>query len=341
MDTSDIFVSVILPLRNNGAEIDDAVVALCDVLSRSFKDYELIIVDDGSTDGTSEAIAALQTKFPNIQSYTLGQRHGEDIATVVGLDHCIGDFVVLTDLSRGAAEATPALVLRSADGFDVVYGVPATPTRSGLYGFFAAAFYRWLYRMTGLYVPPEATHLRCYSRTAVNYFLSLSNRHKLLRVFGAFGGLTSTTLGVSVTRRRDGLLAGCRRAVGLLLIASPQPMRIITSLALLGSLLNLLYAGYVVIIALVKNQVAEGWVSLSLQSAGMFFLVCLILALISESTFSLLRISIGQPLYRVAREATSSVLARRRELNVVQTDDSREWERLGAARGKKSDHFSL
>jgi hypothetical protein len=73
----------------------------------------------------------------------------------------------------------------------------------------------------------------------------------------------------------------------------------------------------------------------------MFFLVCLILALISESTFSLLRISIGQPLYRVAREATSSVLARRRELNVVQTDDSREWERLGAARGKKSDHFSL
>ena len=82
MDTSDIFVSVILPLRNNGAEIDDAVVALCDVLSRSFKDYELIIVDDGSTDGTSEAIAALQTKFPNIQSYTLGQRHGEDIATI-------------------------------------------------------------------------------------------------------------------------------------------------------------------------------------------------------------------------------------------------------------------
>src|SRR5260221_4020259 len=153
MDTSDIFVSVILPLRNNGAEIDDAVVALCDVLSRSFKDYELIIVDDGSTDGTSEAIAALQTKFPNIQSYTLGQRHGEDIATVVGLDHCIGDFVVLTDLSRGAAEATPALVLRSAEGFDVVYGVPATPTRRGPYCLFSAAVYRLLY--------PLVAHFLC------------------------------------------------------------------------------------------------------------------------------------------------------------------------------------
>src|SRR6266478_4265432 len=98
MSASSIFVSLILPARNCAGEVTGAVTAISEVMSRSFQDYEIILIDDGSTDGTGEAIAVLQSKFKNIQSYTLSQRHGEDIATVVGLDHCIGDFVIVGDL---------------------------------------------------------------------------------------------------------------------------------------------------------------------------------------------------------------------------------------------------
>jgi hypothetical protein len=77
---------------------------------------------------------------------------------------------------------------------------------------------------------------------------------------------------------------------------------------LLGALLNLAYAGYVVVIYLSRNAVAEGWTTLSLQISGMFFLVCLILAVMSEYVGAILGEVRSRPLYFIADESNSSVL---------------------------------
>ncbi|MGB5718902.1 MAG: hypothetical protein WBN81_17640, partial [Gammaproteobacteria bacterium] len=118
------------------------------------------------------------------------------------------------------------------------------------------------------------------------------------------------------------VLMGIRRAMGILLLASPHPMRFVTLMALMGGFLNLLYAIYIVIIAIVKEDVAEGWTSLSLQNAGMFFLICLILAMLAEYLFSLLGNAIGYPIYQITSESTSSVIERRTDLSVLNSKGS-------------------
>ena len=77
---------------------------------------------------------------------------------------------------------------------------------------------------------------------------------------------------------------------------------------MLGAFLNLLYACYVVIIFLLKPTVAAGWTTLSLQLSGMFFLVCLILAVLSEYVGTILGEVRSRPLYFIAQEVNSSVL---------------------------------
>jgi hypothetical protein len=212
-------------------------------------------------------------------------------------------------------------VFKAESGYDVVYGVREKKNVRGIYPRLSALFYRVLRRITGLQVPEDATDFRCFSRAAVNYFTQLNNRHRLIRVFAAMERFSYAEVPVMELESSGSypirVLTGMRRAIGILLLASPHPMRFVTVMALLGSFINLLYAGYIVVVAIVKQDVAEGWTSLSLQNAGMFFLICLILAMLAEYLFSLLGNAIGYPIYQITSEATSSVVERRNDLSVL------------------------
>jgi len=100
--------------------------------------------------------------------------------------------------------------------------------------------------------------------------------------------------------------------------ASSAPIRAAWILGLVGSGLNLLYAVGVVIIALAKGSVVEGWVSLSLQASGMFFLVFLILAIIAEYIFRLSEAAHDRPIYRISAESTSAAESLRERLNLAE-----------------------
>jgi glycosyltransferase involved in cell wall biosynthesis len=300
-------------------------VELSKTMADLFTDYEIIVINDGSQDSTLELIQTMQKKVRNIQLYNLSTYHGKEIATVAGLDNAIGDYVVTIDPALYSVENIAELVFAAANGADIVYGIRGQRDIHGIYPRMSILFYKLLKKVTGLYVPEDATDYRCYSRAAVNYFTKLNNRHRLLRVFPAFQGFRFDRIVVVLkdsveTKYSARILTGIRRALGIFLLASPHPMRFITIMALLGSFLNLLYAGYVVIISIIKKDVAEGWVSLSLQSAGMFFLICLILAMLAEYLFSLLGNAIGYPIYQISSESTSSVIERRNDLSVLDSE---------------------
>ncbi len=93
-------------------------------------------------------------------------------------------------------------------------------------------------------------------------------------------------------------------------------MRIVTSLSLFGAFANILYSFYVVTIALFKENVEPGWISLSLQQSGMFFLISLVLLVLGEYLLNMASLSNEGPLYHVGQEFTSAKLSRRERLNV-------------------------
>jgi hypothetical protein len=93
-------------------------------------------------------------------------------------------------------------------------------------------------------------------------------------------------------------------------------MRLVTSLSLFGALANLAYSFYVVAVGFLKTDVAPGWISLSLQQSGMFFLISLVLIVLGEYILHMASLSNEGPLYHVGQEFTSACMTRHEKLNI-------------------------
>ena len=107
------------------------------------------------------------------------------------------------------------------------------------------------------------------------------------------------------------------RGIRLLVATTRGPMRLVTLLCLFGAVANLLYCGYVIAVFLFKPDVAPGWVTLSLQQSGMFFLISLVLLVLGEYILQMASFGSEGPPYTIAQEFTSAELSSdRARLNI-------------------------
>lgn len=313
----DVLISVVVVVQNSTRYIEQAIENLSAQLSAHYKDYEIVVVDDGSRDRTAETIESLQKRIPNIQLYVLPRSYGEAIATIVGLDNAIGDCVAIMDAETDSPETVIQMVELAQAGVDVVYGVDEK--RALIEDKLAKIFYGTFARITKSDIPQQASRFRLFSRAVVNYITAVNDRHHLLRVLPAISGFKHTVIPYTSkpSSKQRSLFKRMGEGVSVLFNSSVKPLRFATYAALSAGFLNLIYAVYVVIIALIKPDVAEGWVSLSLQSSGMFFLISLVLTIISEYLYGIMERTQNRPLYHIARESSSVVFTRKQELNVV------------------------
>ena len=156
----------------------------------------------------------------------------------------------------------------------------------------------------------------------VNAFLDNRDRYNLFMVIAAFAGFPYTTLRYTRTSRsgepeRADYVDAVGRALSTLLLSSKRPLRFMTFGSLVGATISVLYGAYVLIAHLVKDDLAEGWASLSLQISGLFFLQFLILAIMSEYLIRLFVHSQNRLPYLIVKESSSMVLSRKVELNVA------------------------
>src|ERR1700709_290880 len=105
----DTFISVIVPLRNAAPYIENVVLEIERVLRGSFRHYELVLVDDASSDETVKIIQRLQKNVENVQLYCLNRLSGLNVALVAGLDNSIGDFVITLDAASDPLDLIPVL----------------------------------------------------------------------------------------------------------------------------------------------------------------------------------------------------------------------------------------
>jgi glycosyltransferase involved in cell wall biosynthesis len=332
MTRQDIFVSVIVPIDNAASYIADYVKTLAHLLETHFKDYEIILVDNACIDETPAILATLQHTIQNILYFRLSRSGDMDIAITVGLDNCIGDFIITLNPLYDPPHLIPEMVTLGQQGYEIVYGVYTTDSQTQQ-GF----WFHWLYKkfhaifqnMTGSTLPENFSTYRLMSRQVLNYVLQHEDRHRLLKVIPALGGFKHITLNyVSLdyygAPRKTPILTALLKGLDVIFSSSIKPLRLVTFTAFTMGMLNLLYALYIVFIAIFKDDVAEGWITLSLQSSGMFFLLSLILTILSEYIFRMMESMYKRPLYQVTEERFSNVLTQRQRLNVVSSekDDS-------------------
>jgi glycosyltransferase involved in cell wall biosynthesis len=319
-----IFLSILIVVRNQADRIVGIAQRITDSIAPLVSDYEVVIIDNASNDGSLSTLKNLtgETGLPNLQVYALTKEVDVDTASCVGLENALGDFVVILDPFGDDMTFLPEMLEAAVGGADVVF---ATNRQNAIDGFaYRAAyvvfnrFYRWL---SGIDLTSQAPHYRILSKKVVNFILRHPQPAITYRYLPATGGFTRVNLSYDARPRfsqAKRLSESFDRGMRFLVSTTQAPMRIVTTLSLFGAVANLLYAVYVFLVAVLKSDVEPGWISLSLQQSGMFFLISLVLLVLGEYILNMARLSSEGPTYHIAQEFTSARISRRERLNVEQ-----------------------
>jgi glycosyltransferase involved in cell wall biosynthesis len=312
MPSSDVFVSVVAPLRDDAEVLEAFVPELLGVLEAAYANFEVVLVDDGSRDRTRTVVERLLAAHKCLRYVRLSRRFGEEVAISAGLDSVIGDFTVVMRPAVDPPAAIPAMVARARAGHGVVFGVSRTRPPEPWWARAGSALFWWFARrVLDVEVPASSTTFQVLSRQAVNALTRFKDKRRSLRLLSTLVGESEEVEYEPLARRAPrvrGFGESVQLAIDIAVSSSTRPLRIVSALGLVASTLNLLYAVYVVAIYLFKPHVQEGWTTTSLQLSGMFFLLFAIVTVLSEYIGRVLEESRDRPLYHVAEERNSNVL---------------------------------
>jgi dolichol-phosphate mannosyltransferase len=177
-------LSVVVPCYNEELVLDalhGRLAAACDDLGIS---YEIVLVNDGSADGTWAGMQRLAARDPHLVCVNLSRNHGHQLALTAGLSVCRGDTVLVIDADlQDPPEALPEmLALMARESADVVYGQRASrPGETRFKKLTAHAFYRLLGWLADAPIPADTGDFRLMSRRVVDQFLALPERHRYVR----------------------------------------------------------------------------------------------------------------------------------------------------------------
>jgi glycosyltransferase involved in cell wall biosynthesis len=323
---TEVLVSVVAPVSNGAAYLESFVRQAAASLAASFRHYEIIIVDDGSVDGSTAVAESLLSELDHLRLVRLSRRFGPEAAISAGLELAIGDWTVVLDPATDPPEIIPELVERARSSADMLYGIRDKPRDEAWHvRMCAKLFYWYASRVIHLEIPKNASHLRVLSRKALNALLQLHRRELYLRVLPLYIGFRSepfvyTPVERPGSRERRSFGELVNTAVALTIDNSAHPLRLVSVLALTASVMNIVYAAYVVIIYVLKPDVVEGWVTTSLQSALQFFLLSLALSALCEYTGRIFNRVGGQPSFYIMDEQSSAVELREDRRNVIQDE---------------------
>ncbi|MCH9806536.1 MAG: glycosyltransferase family 2 protein [Alphaproteobacteria bacterium] len=305
-----VSISVVIPVFNEQEGIDPLYERLQPVLSGLGCDYEVVFVDDGSSDGTMARLRSLNETDQRVKAVSLSRNFGKEIAVAAGLKYANGDAVVLMDGDlQHPPEAIPAFVDRWRKGFDVVYGErmdrnDETPMRR----IFSQGFYVLFDLLSGTQLHRNAGDFRLFSRRAVDALNRLGERARFNKGLFAWIGFKSTGLPFEVEDRVDG--GGSRWSLRRLLhfaidgIASFStiPLRIWSYVGLAVSLFAFGYAAIFLIKTLILGSGVAGFPTLIISIMMFSGIQLMSLGILGEYLGRIYAEVKARPLFLVADE---------------------------------------
>src|ERR1700736_3344811 len=192
MATSDCFVSVVAPLRNDSAIVADFVAEVMEVLRDNYSNYELVLVDDGSEDDTVIKVTSLLGRYECIRLIRLSRRFGTEIAIASGVDSVIGDFVVVMLPDSDPPRLMPEMVRQARNGQGIVFGVRKGRAGEPLLMRIATDLFYWSAgKLFHLRIPKNSTKFLVLSRQAVNAVIQIKDKYRYIRLLGSYVGYTN------------------------------------------------------------------------------------------------------------------------------------------------------
>lgn len=206
MTDETIRYSVAAPVYNEIEIVEEFYKRIREVMEGLHEPWELILVDDGSSDGSTEKILELSRQDPRVVPVIFARNFGHQIAITAGIDHARGQAVIVMDADlQDPPEVLPNLIQQWKEGYEVVYAVRAE--REGETWFkkvTASLFYRLIYRITDVKIPLDTGDFRLLDRQAVNTLNRMRERHRFPRGMAAWIGFRQ----IGVPYKRAARFAG-------------------------------------------------------------------------------------------------------------------------------------
>jgi glycosyltransferase involved in cell wall biosynthesis len=244
-------ISVVVPCHNELETLPELHRRLGETLDSRDLDWELVVVDDGSTDGTRDLLRGLAARDPRVRAVLLSRNFGLARAHVAGLRHSSGTWTVVMDADlQDEPEVIPQMLELAEEGHDVVYAVRSTRGEGRMMRFATAAFYRIMSRIAEVPHPSQAGSFSMLSRRAVEGIVAMPERNVFFPGLRAFLGYDQVPLRVHRPARAEGqphVSFRSKLAYGLtaLFAFSNAPLRLATWMGILtatgGMLLALIY----------------------------------------------------------------------------------------------------
>ena len=269
-------ISVVVPVYGEQAGIGALCRRLVPVLEALTRHFEVVFVNDGSADGTLEAIRLENAADPRVTAISFSRNFGKEIAIAAGLDHARGDAVVIMDADlQHPPETIAAFVERWREGYVMVYGQRADRSgESTVKRGFTHVFYRLFARFGETALPEGAGDFRLIDRRGVDVLRSLGERARFSKGLYAWIGFRQIGVPFVVEERQFGTTKWSFRrlfrfAFDGLTSFSTVPLRVWTYLGLLISLLAIASAVFFVVRTLLYGTDVPGYPSLMVSV--MFF----------------------------------------------------------------------
>lgn len=300
-------ISVAIPVFNEGQNLGPLVARLTPVLETAARSFEIVFVDDGSSDATLATLRALNAADPRIKAISFSRNFGKEIAIAAGLDHARGAAVVLMDADlQHPPEAIGDFIAKWREGYKNVYGVRRD--RGGdppLRRLFTRTFYGLFDRFADTSLPRGAGDFRLLDRQAIDALSRMRERARFSKGLFAWIGFKSIGVPFDVEERAAGRSKFSygkliRFALDGLMSFSSAPLKIWAYVGMVISAFALAMAGYYFWRTLIYGVDVPGYASLIVSIAFFGGIQLFSLGVLGEYIALIFAEVKGRPLYLVA-----------------------------------------
>ena len=271
----EVSISCVIPVLNEEEGIADFILALQTQLQALTKKFEMIVIDDGSTDNTISIVENLTQQF-NVKLLVFSRNFGKGKAVTAGLERCQGDVTIIIDADfQHPIELIPIFLENWGKGFDVVYGIRKHRKGESFFRKFPSKlFYKLMNWLTNANLPANVVDFRLLDKRVVQAINQCEERDRFMKGLYYWVGFKQLPIPFVVPQRRAGKSSWKLRSLtGLALTGlisfSAVPLRIWGVIGLIISSISFAYGLYVVGDTLIYGARVPGFATI--VAAIMFF----------------------------------------------------------------------
>lgn len=283
---SRVYISVVVPTYNEEGNVGELFAALSKELRTT--NFEVIFVDDGSTDKSLDIIRVLAEKHDHVKYVTFSRNFGHQAALRAGLRYAQGDAVISMDADlQHPPELIPELLQKWHDGYEVVYTVRKDTAETGAFKRITSSwFYKVMNFMSGLQLEEGAADFRLLDRRVVDVINKQPEADLFLRGYISWIGFRQIGVAYTPAKRFSGaskytlkkMIAFASKGVTQFSI---KPLRLAFALAVAAFILSVLYVAYA-LVATLAGHVVPGWLSIVVLVVFMQGIQFLLVGLVGE-----------------------------------------------------------